>query len=459
MVKCLRFWVNEPPEKTMHFYEAARALRDAYNAMLREWEIHHREDFVAIREAGGGDLFSAVNRARLNEMRVAVESQARAAAPTLGCAVIQQMKQDTFTRDLKTYWSRRFYEHIPASLRHKADAMVVNVNRSGCGFEVKRIGENIVVAMLPLWRLARGEVRPDAAELNSQWYELVPVDRNDARARERRWTIGLLETAIDLGTVGGAKLVPPRKGAPAGKRRWQLMITVTLPAEGRTDGGPVKGRTAGLDRGLTHFVVYSCPDQKSVRFWNHRQIMTRMDALRKRMSGVPRPKRQKLGNKLSRVQDAACRQFAREVVDQCLRDRVETLRIEDLTGICKAAADDGESRRFALGAKFPYFKLETYLGQYCEQHGIALVKVNPANTSIRCSRCGTIQAANREGKRYVCYTCGADMDADMNAANNIATWAELSTGRKNGRGHKTKPTGCAQPAAPDNAGERQEDAA
>jgi len=209
---------------------------------------------------------------------------------------------------------------------------------------------------------------------------------------------------------------------------------------------------------MNHFVVYSCPDRKSIKVLNHRDTMARMDALRRRKSGVPSSKRRKIGQKLRRVQDTQCRLFAREIVDQCLRDRVETLRIEDLSGIRDAAADDSAYRRFAMNAKFPYYKFETYLGQYCEQHGIALVKVNPANTSIRCSRCGVIQAANREGKRYVCYTCGMDADADVNAANNIATWAQLSTGRRNGRGRSTKSARCAQPAAPDNAGERQEDA-
>ncbi|NYD78397.1 putative transposase [Arthrobacter cupressi] len=54
-----------------------------------------------------------------------------------------------------------------------------------------------------------------------------------------------------------------------------------------------------------------------------------------------------------------------------------------------------------------------------ESAGREFVQVDPAYTSQTCSRCGYREKANRNGKAFLCLSCGHRDDADINAAVNI----------------------------------------
>ena len=54
-----------------------------------------------------------------------------------------------------------------------------------------------------------------------------------------------------------------------------------------------------------------------------------------------------------------------------------------------------------------------------EWAGRRLELVSAKNTSRTCSRCGVIDAENRNGERYECTHCGMKLDADINAAISI----------------------------------------
>ncbi|MBT2536273.1 transposase [Arthrobacter sp. ISL-69] len=54
-----------------------------------------------------------------------------------------------------------------------------------------------------------------------------------------------------------------------------------------------------------------------------------------------------------------------------------------------------------------------------ESAGRQFIQVNPAYTSRTCSQCGHRDAANRNGKVFLCLSCGHRDDADINAAVNI----------------------------------------
>ena len=66
---------------------------------------------------------------------------------------------------------------------------------------------------------------------------------------------------------------------------------------------------------------------------------------------------------------------------------------------------------------YPYFL--NRLEQIAEISGVLISKVNPAYTSQKCEKCGSIHKENRVGELFLCKECGYTQDADLNASRNI----------------------------------------
>ena len=74
-----------------------------------------------------------------------------------------------------------------------------------------------------------------------------------------------------------------------------------------------------------------------------------------------------------------------------------------------------------------------------ESTGKHLIKVNPRNTTRKCSVCGNIVRKDLKDRTYICLYCNAQLDRDFNAALNIRSagmilWLE-------GVGHAGSPAG------------------
>jgi len=77
---------------------------------------------------------------------------------------------------------------------------------------------------------------------------------------------------------------------------------------------------------------------------------------------------------------------------------------------------------FANGS---FFSLQRLVEKMAERKGIPVLYVNPAYTSKRCSRCGSL--GRRSRKRFECPHCGFIAHADVNAAFNIALTSRRSS--------------------------------
>ena len=59
------------------------------------------------------------------------------------------------------------------------------------------------------------------------------------------------------------------------------------------------------------------------------------------------------------------------------------------------------------------------LGNFCEESGVRIHKMNPTYTSQRCSN-GWVHKRNKNGKRFKCAKCDFSHDVGLNAAINIS---------------------------------------
>jgi len=65
-------------------------------------------------------------------------------------------------------------------------------------------------------------------------------------------------------------------------------------------------------------------------------------------------------------------------------------------------------------------ELIEYLKIYFKEQDVLVTEVNPSYSSQCCSNCGRVRKSNRKSGSFKCDHCGLVMDADLNAAKNIA---------------------------------------
>ncbi|MFX0151605.1 MAG: RNA-guided endonuclease InsQ/TnpB family protein [Candidatus Hodarchaeota archaeon] len=112
----------------------------------------------------------------------------------------------------------------------------------------------------------------------------------------------------------------------------------------------------------------------------------------------------------------------RKIAKWILRKKVDTIVIEQLTGI---KANMKKSRRFNKKTRkrlnnWAYYQLQLFLIERAEKTGKLILIVPPEYTSQRCSRCGDVAKKNRISQSiFRCKNCGFELNADLNASRNL----------------------------------------
>lgn len=108
---------------------------------------------------------------------------------------------------------------------------------------------------------------------------------------------------------------------------------------------------------------------------------------------------------------------SKQVIDFTVKNKAKYINLEDLTGF--------DSSKFIL-RNWSYYELQQFITYKAAQYGIEVRKVNPYHTSQICSKCGHWEEGQRiDQAHFVCRNCGAELNADFNAARNIAMSADF----------------------------------
>lgn len=211
--------------------------------------------------------------------------------------------------------------------------------------------------------------------------------------------------------------------------KWFLNLGYSAPERGNVKF--IEGRTMGIDLGIVTPVVMAFNDNpvhleidsNEISEFRKQMIARRASlgrqtkycadskighGVHKRIEGI-----EKLKQTESNFRDRINHQYSRYIVDIAVKYKCKTIQMEDLSGISKDST---------FLKSWPYFDLQTKIEYKAKENGINVIKINPKFTSQRCSKCGYISEDNRpEQSVFLCKKCGFGLNADWNAALNIAT--------------------------------------
>ncbi|MCX6669932.1 MAG: RNA-guided endonuclease TnpB family protein [Methanothrix sp.] len=100
----------------------------------------------------------------------------------------------------------------------------------------------------------------------------------------------------------------------------------------------------------------------------------------------------------------------------------DLIALEDLTNI-----RNGKKNK-KLG-KWSFAELRSIVEYKAAAIGKRVVAIEPRYTSRACSKCGFQKRENRNGRTFKCKSCGFQIDADLNASRNIATFSRSDRSR------------------------------
>ena len=176
-----------------------------------------------------------------------------------------------------------------------------------------------------------------------------------------------------------------------------------------------KNRVLGIDRGVLNIVT--CSDNTFANSIHLRNVKGKYRYLRAKLQSLGTASARR---KLQRISGAE-RRFVLDVnhvVSKRLVQKpydafaIEALRI-------RGRKANGKRFNKLLGS-WSYGKLLRFLKYKSEAHGKRVIEVSPNCTSQRCSNCAYVDRRNRRGMKFKCLRCGFQLNADLNAARNIA---------------------------------------
>ena len=217
-------------------------------------------------------------------------------------------------------------------------------------------------------------------------------------------------------------------------RNNNLILNLTMDISFKQEDNLIKDRVLGVDLGVK-YPAYVCLNDDTYKrehigealelIKQREQYQARRRRTQQQLKNVKGGKgRHKKLKNLDRLSDCE-RNFAKtynhmiskRIVEFAKKHKCEYIHLEKLT---KDGFDNTILRNWS------YYELQQMIEYKADRLGIKVRYVNPAYTSQTCSRCGNIDKENRQTQEtFVCTKCGFKLNADHNAAINIARSIEF----------------------------------
>lgn len=125
-----------------------------------------------------------------------------------------------------------------------------------------------------------------------------------------------------------------------------------------------------------------------------------------------------IGSHQTRLRKDVDHVISKSFVEYCQLNNYDGIIFEDLTNIRKNMKSSKDVNR--KNHMWSYYRLQTFITYKALDDGIAIEKVLPMNTSIRCPVCNTIDKNNRPSRdQFKCINCNTEAFSDFVAAYNI----------------------------------------
>ncbi len=205
------------------------------------------------------------------------------------------------------------------------------------------------------------------------------------------------------------------------KGHFYLCLVVEVP-----DGKPIDPQgILGIDMGIINLATTSDGQTFSGKQVDvvREKITKFKSTLQKKGTKSAKRHLKKLSGRERRFKRNTNHTIAKRIV-QLAKDTRSAIALENLKGFRVTVR---KSQREQFG-KWAFGELGRFITYKARLAGIPIFSVNPRNTSRTCSQCGYISKANRKSQsEFVCKQCKFSLNADINAAINIASRASINT--------------------------------
>ncbi|MCP1715682.1 IS605 OrfB family transposase [Methanocalculus alkaliphilus] len=206
------------------------------------------------------------------------------------------------------------------------------------------------------------------------------------------------------------------------KNQFYLLLIVDIPEDPQLEPQDI----IGVDLGIVNIATTSTGETFSGKQCTEsRKKYTRIKGILQSVCTWDAKKHlKKLSGKERRFKNDTNHCISKLIVTEA-KDTGSGIALEDLTGI-RDQVPGYKSLKTAIG-KWAFYEIAMYIRYNAHMVGIPVYLVDPQYTSQQCSCCGYTSRENRKTQSdFFCIKCGYSDNADINAAKNIASRADVN---------------------------------